>query len=106
MEVALTPRASFGSHRHMLQGDAGGTHESSRASHDQHRTAGWRRVSSGQRSEGGGDTAGNDAGEGGGEVWEWNGRRVMIHVSSSEQPPAAESSEGDAETMRRREEGK
>ena len=102
-EAALALRASLGSHRrHALQAGAGETHDSSRAPHDQSRAAGWRRISSGHRREGG-----DDAAEGGSEVWEWNGRRVVIHASPpTERVAAATRSEGEAETAGGRKEGK
>eukprot|EP00903_Cladosiphon_okamuranus_P016523 g15244.t1 len=85
----------------MLQADAGGTQEISRAPHDQR----WRRISSGQRTKGGGDTAGDDGGKGSSEVWEWNGRRVTIRVSPPVQPSSAKRSEGHAGATRGLEEG-
>lgn len=104
-ETALAPRASFGNHRRTLQAAAGETNESSRASRDHRRSAGWRRILSGRRGEGGGNAAGDDAAEEGCEVWEWNGRRVVIHVSPPKQPPSALRPECGAKTTGGGEEG-
>lgn len=106
MDTAFAPRGSSWNHRYMLQADTGETNESSRALNEQLRTAGWRRISSGHKREGGGSTVGGDTGEGGSEVWEWNGRRVVIHASPPKQPPSEKISEGDTKTTGDRAEGK
>lgn len=107
METVITPRPSSWNHRHMLRSDAGETIESSRTPHGQLRTAGWRRIASGHKQEGGGsNTAGDATGKGGSEVWEWNGRRVVIQVSPPKHPPSATRSEGEAKTTGDREGGK
>lgn len=107
MEMALAPRASFANNRrHMLQVGAGDPKQSLKAPQDQRRTVGWRRISSGHKQDGNGSTADHDSGEGRSEVWEWNGRRVVIHVSPPQQPPSANRSEGEAATAGDREDGK
>lgn len=105
MEMALEPRTSSWNHRYTLPAGAGETNEISRAPHDQRRTAGWRRISSGCKTESDGSAAGDDTSEGGSEVWEWNGRRVVIRVSPPKQR-SAQRSKGDVKATGDRKEGK
>jgi len=86
MEMVPAPRSSSAAFHFLPQADSGGVQRPTASNHP--RTSGWRRVVSGRGpigSDNGDGTEGLDR-----EVWEWNGRRVMLHVQPQEGPSAAE----------------
>lgn len=109
-EMVLAPRASLLARRYKPQVDADGAHTST-AYYDQSRTSGWRRIASSGDGEGdGGITVGGvgsgDAGKRESEVWEWNGRRVVLHGSTPNPPLAEKGPEEEAKTTGDQEKGK
>lgn len=100
-EMMLAPRASFLAQKYTAQANADRAH--SRV------TPGWHRITSRGGGGSGGTTAGGDSsGENAhreSEVWEWNGRRVVLQGLTAIPPQAEKEPEQEAEVSSEQERG-
>lgn len=101
-ELMLAPHASFLAQRYTAQANGDHAHSSV--------TSGWRRIASSRGGGSGGTTAGGDgSGDNGkreSEVWEWNGRRVVLQGLTTIPPQAEEGPEQEADASGEQERGK
>lgn len=100
-EMMLAPRASFLARKYMPQENADRAHVP---------TSGWRRIASSRGAEPSGGTTVNGegsgySGNGESEVWEWNGRRVMLHGLPAKPPLAEKGPEREVKTLGEQERG-